>query len=156
MPAYLGFHAMAKQHTEVPDEVVGRLRAICLGFPAVYEESAWIGTRWMIGKRNFAHVVMIDAGWPPAYAKAAKSNGPLVVVTFRVPEEKHDAGRFLCRPLFKPPWWPDIAGVEIDGATDWEEVEGLLTDSYLALAPKNMVTEGGRKPLRARRVKSAG
>ncbi len=145
---------MAKQRTEVPDEVVTRLRAICLALPAAYEEAAWTGTRWMIGKRNFAHVVMIDAGWPPAYVRAAKSNGPLVVVTFRVPEQKCDAGRFLSRPFFKPPWWPDIAGIEIDHATDWEDVKALLIDSYVALAPKSMVDAAGSKPVRAPRIKS--
>jgi hypothetical protein len=147
---------MAKQRTQVPDDIVARLRTICLGFPAAYEEAAWTGTRWMIGKRNFAHVVMIDAGWPPAYAKAANSNGPRMVLTFRVPEHKYDAGFFLRRPFFKPPWWPDIAGIEIDAATDWEQVQALLADSYLALAPKNMLGETGPKPVRARRTRSAG
>jgi hypothetical protein len=146
--------AMAKQRTEVPDEIVARLRGICLALPAAYEEAAWTGTRWMIGKRNFAHVVMIDAGWPPAYVKAARSNGPLVVVTFRVPEQKYDTGRFLCRPFFKPPWWPDIAGIQIDDATDWEDVKALLADSYLALAPKSMVTENRPKPVRDAGAKS--
>lgn len=132
---------------EVPPEIVARLRAICLALPAAYEESAWVGTRWKIGRHNFAHVVAIDAGWPPAYARAAGSRGPLLVVTFRVPESKLEMARFAQRPYFKPVWWPDIAGVVIDADTDWDEVETRLTDSYRALAPKSLlksvVDEGG-------------
>ena len=62
---------MPSQRATVPRDVVAKLRLICLGLPDAYEESAWVGTRWCIRKKNFAHVLMIDAGWPPAYARLA-------------------------------------------------------------------------------------
>jgi hypothetical protein len=56
---------------------------MCLALPEACEEQAWVGTRWSIRKRNFAQVVAIDAGWPPAYARAASTEGPAIVLTFR-------------------------------------------------------------------------
>ena len=129
-------------HTTVSDSVVSRLRAICLELPEAYEEQAWVGTRWMIRKKNFAHVLAIDSGWPPAYARAAKSDGPLTVVTFRS-GARLEAPRFSKVPFFKPVWWPDIAGLAIDAATDWDEVADLLTGSYCLLAPKKLVAQIG-------------
>ena len=116
-------------------EIVAKLRAVCLELPAAYEEAAWVGTQWMIGKHNFAHVLRIDSGRPPAYAKAAGSDGPLTVLTFRLPPAKLDA-RFAQRPFFRPPWFANIVGIRIDGGTDWNEVANLLADSYCLLAPK--------------------
>jgi len=52
-------------------EVVARLRQMCLGLPEAYEERAWVGLRWRIRTHTFAHVLTVEAGWPPAYAQAA-------------------------------------------------------------------------------------
>ena len=72
------------EHPEVAAAIVARLSAICLGLPEAWQERAWTGTRWMVGKKNFAHVVAIAEGWPPAYAQAAGHPGPLTVLTFGV------------------------------------------------------------------------
>ena len=42
---------------DVPDHIEGELRAICLTLPDAYEEQAWKGTRWMVRKKTFAHVL---------------------------------------------------------------------------------------------------
>jgi hypothetical protein len=63
-------------------EIVDRLRSVCLAFPEAYEESAWVGTRWRIRKKTFAHVLTIEAGRPPGYARAAATEGPVTVLTF--------------------------------------------------------------------------
>ncbi|MDR6843230.1 hypothetical protein [Pseudoxanthomonas sacheonensis] len=127
-------------HAAVPIAIVTRLRAICLELPEAYEERAWVGTRWMIRKKNFAHVLVIDSGWPPAYARAAKSEGPLTVLTFRS-GARLEASRFSKAPFFKPVWWPDIAGLAIDAQTDWDEVADLLAGSYRLLAPKKLAAQ---------------
>ena len=124
----------------VSEPIVSRLRAICLEFPEACEEQAWVGTRWMIRKKNFAHVLVIDSGWPPAYARAAKSEGPMTVLTFRS-SARLEAPRFSKPPFFKPVWWPDIAGVAIDAETDWDEVSDLLAASYCLLAPKKLAAQ---------------
>jgi hypothetical protein len=127
-------------HANVEPRIVDRLRAICLEFPEAHEEQAWVGTRWMIRRRNFAHVLVIDAGWPPAYARAAGTDGPATVLTFRS-GARLAAPRFSRAPFFKPVWWPDIAGLFIDAATDWDEVAELIAASYCLLAPKKLAAQ---------------
>jgi hypothetical protein len=123
---------------EVAAEVVAAVRSICLGLPEAYEEEAWVGTRWRIRKRTFAHVVRIDGGWPPAYARAAGADGPMTVLTFRSSGPELEALRASGDPFFAPPWWSDIVGMVLDDEVDWDEVGELLTDSYCALAPKKL------------------
>jgi hypothetical protein len=129
---------MKSRRENVPHEIVARLRLVCLDLPEAYEEPAWVGTRWMIAKKNFAHVLMIDAGWPPAYAKAAGSNGPLCVLTFRISAAAAGAQRFERPPFFRPGWWVNIVGLVLDAHTDWDEVATLITGSYCVLAPKKL------------------
>ena len=57
---------------DVPTEILDAVRAVCLALPDAYEEAAWVGTRWRIRGKTFAHVLTIDAGWPPAYARAVR------------------------------------------------------------------------------------
>ena len=64
------------QNIPVPHEILSRLRLACLDLPEALEEPAWAGTRWVVRKKNFAHVLMIDGGWPPAYALAAGTTAP--------------------------------------------------------------------------------
>jgi len=127
---------MARPH--VDPATLARLRAICLGFPDAAEEAAWAGTRWCVRKKNFAHVVAIDAGWPPAYAAAAGSDGPLTVLTFRLPIARLAAPRYARAPFFKPVWFADVLGLRLGADTDWDEVEDLLAASYQVLAPKRL------------------
>ena len=51
---------------EAPAGWLGRIRPICMALPEVDEEEAWVGTRWTVRKRNFAHIVFIADGGPPA------------------------------------------------------------------------------------------
>ena len=126
-------------HAQVPPAIVARLNAICLGLPEACEESAWTGTRWMVGGKNFAHVLAIDAGWPPHYARAAGTDGPVVVLTFRLPVSRLEAPRFARAPFFRPRWFPNIIGMTLDERVDWDDFADLLTESYCVLAPKKLV-----------------
>jgi hypothetical protein len=117
---------------------LAKLRLTCLELPEVTEEAAWTGVRWCVSGKNFAHVLNIDAGWPPAYAKAAANDGPVCVLTFRLSAERCAAARFRRAPFFRPVWFPNIAGVVIGRTTDWDEIDDLLRDSYRVLAPKKL------------------
>ena len=123
----------------VPSAILSRLRLICLELPEAREERAWTGTRWNIRRKNFAHVLTIEGGWPPAYARAAKKDGPVCVLTFRLSREHRAAQRFHREPFFRPVWFPNIAGVIVGSETDWDEIEALIRDSYRVLAPKKLV-----------------
>jgi len=130
--------------SEIAGPILVRLRAVCLALPEVVEEAAWVGTRWMIRKKNFAHVVPIDHGWPPAYAEAADSDGPVVVLTFRSVGPELEVLSHAGHPYFKPVWFPDIVGLVLDDDTDWDEIAELVTDSYCVLAPKRLAAQVDR------------
>ncbi len=131
-----------RARAEVPDKVLAKLRAICLTLPEAYEETAWVGTRWMVRKRNFAHVLAIRDRWPPAYARAAGADG--VVLTFRV--SALDYGAFDgADPRFFPCEWGTLWGTKVVGlklgrSIAWGEVEALVVESYRLLAPKKLAT----------------
>jgi hypothetical protein len=124
--------------SDVAPGLVDRLRSICLALPEVVEQAAWVGTRWRIRQQTFAHVVTIEHGWPPAYAKAAGSDGPLTVLTFQSSGEELEALSNVGRPYFRPPWRPGIVGRVLSDDDDWTEVTELLTESYCLLAPKRL------------------
>ncbi|WP_158845902.1 MmcQ/YjbR family DNA-binding protein [Saccharothrix deserti] len=122
---------------EVPDEIVERLRAVCLAFPEVVEERAWRGTRWRIRQRAFAHVLEVEDGNPPSYAQAAGTDGP--VLTFRSAGPELAALSHAAHPFFKPVWAANVVGLVLDDDTDWDEVAELLTESYRVSAPRKPV-----------------
>ena len=130
---------MATRRPQPPRDVLEKLRLTCLDLPEAYEEAAWVGTRWMVKKKNFAHVLMLDAGWPPAYARAAGASGPLCLLTFRLPESLLASDRFVRAPFFRPPWFPNIVGVAVSEESDWDELSELLVHSYCVLAPAALV-----------------
>jgi predicted DNA-binding protein (MmcQ/YjbR family) len=129
----------------VPAKILTKLRTICLRLPEAYEEAAWVGTRWMIRKRNFAHVVKIEAGWPPAYARAASSDGPLVVVTFRTSDllrdVLRDAGPRFFHAEWGTRWGTKVVGIKLAGEVNWSEVETLVLESYRLLAPSKLTVQ---------------
>jgi hypothetical protein len=127
---------------EVPADVLDALRAVCLPLPEVVEEEAWAGVRWTVRKRNFAHVVRIADGWPPAYARAAGTEGPCCVLTFRSTgaelEALGAAGPPFFRPLWGTRWTPSVAGVVLGAGADPQEIAELVTESYRLLAPARL------------------
>jgi hypothetical protein len=130
---------MATSRPQVPSEIVARLRLAALDLPEAYEETAWIGTRWRIRDKTFAHVLMIDAGWPPAYARASGVDGPACLLTFRTWDREFDPTDFDRSPFFRPVWWPNIVGLILKDDTDWGEVSKLVALSYRVMAPKKLV-----------------
>jgi predicted DNA-binding protein (MmcQ/YjbR family) len=129
---------MSTKRPDVPPKIVAKLRAICLALPEAREEKAWAGTRWRVGTKTFANVVMIADGWPPAYAKAAKNDGPICVLTFESPALAVDAETFTRPPFFRPPWRRTVVGLALGGRVDWEDVGKLIAASYCMLAPKKL------------------
>ncbi|CAN5427846.1 hypothetical protein BH10ACT3_BH10ACT3_16170 [soil metagenome] len=128
--------------TPVPIEIVEQVRSICLAFPDAYEEPAWVGTRWRIRTRTFAHVLTIDQGRPEGYARVVGLVGPVVVLMFRSADPELGVLRDTGHPFFAPPWRPDEVGLIVGDLTraeaDWAEIGELLTESYCAQAPKKL------------------
>jgi hypothetical protein len=126
------------ERADVSEEMLAALRSVCLGLPEAYEEPAWVGTRWRVGKRTFAHVLRVDAGWPPAYARAADDDGPVTVLMFRSRGAELGVLRGAGRPFFAPPWRADEIGLILAEQTDWNEIAELVTESFAVLAPKRL------------------
>ena len=127
---------------DVPDDVETRLRDICSALPDVSEEQAWRGTRWVVRKKTFAHVltVMDDAA-----AEAGSSDGD-VVLSFRAAADELDVLRNAGHPFFYLGWGRDAMGMVLDADTDWGEVRELVTESYCVLAPKKLIALIDRPP----------
>ena len=117
------------------DQVVEAVRAVCQELPEVVEEPAWVGTRWRVRGRTFAHVLEITNAWPPAYAKASGLDGATVLM-FRSSGDELDVLRHADLPYFAPPWRADEVGLVVGDDLDAEEIGELVTISYTCQAPK--------------------
>ena len=115
---------------DVPPEILRRLRPICLGLPEAYEEPAWVGVRWRIRQRTFAHVCTRDPD--------ELHTRPLVVMTFRAPDDEVAAFASGGPPFFRAGWGGNVVGLTFSRRTDWVEVGELLTESYRIMAPKKL------------------
>jgi hypothetical protein len=91
-----------------------------------------------VRRETYAHVLVLDDGWPPAYAAAAGIRGPACVLTFRSGDRLFQPERFDRPPFFRPPWFPNIMGLVLDDSTDWDDVAGVVRESYRVLAPRKL------------------
>ena len=123
----------------VPEAWVQRLATIALSLPDAYQEEAWVGERWRVRGRTFAHVLRVERGRPRAYSDAVGSEGPHVVLTFRADPEELEAIARSGPRYFKARWGRDVGGVVLDDDVDWRELQELVTDSYCRLAPHKLV-----------------
>jgi predicted DNA-binding protein (MmcQ/YjbR family) len=114
---------------DVPEDVVARLRAVCLDLPDAYEEPAWAGTRWRVRTRTFAQVLTVSMDEDDGF----------VVLSFRSAGEELEALRHAGHPFFVLGWGRDALGMVLDEHTDWDEVRELVTESFCVMAPKKLV-----------------
>jgi hypothetical protein len=126
--------------------IVDGLRHICGTFPEVIEEQAWIGTRWKVSSKTFAHVVAVEAAWPPVYVRALDGLAPATVLTFESSGGELVALRSTGPPFFTPSWRGGVVGLVLDDGTDWGEVAELVTESYCTQAPARLAALVDRPP----------
>jgi hypothetical protein len=117
------------EYVDVDRDVLERLRAGCLALPEAWEEQAWVGRRFLVRKRNFAHV----------FAMCDDHGTVTTVMAVRSPEAERDALVASGHPFFLLGWGRDAVGMVLDDDTDWEEVAEIVTESYCVLAPKKLV-----------------
>lgn len=98
-----------------------------------------MGVRWRVRKRTFAHVLTVDPDHQMAYARAAGTDEPVCVLTFRSPVDEIQSLVAGGHPFFKPGWGADVLGLVVDDGLDWDELAELLTESYCRLAPRKLV-----------------
>jgi hypothetical protein len=119
-------------------EALDWARGVCLALPEAYEEDAWVGTRWMVRRRTFAHLLEIVDGYPPSFAAAAGTGGPATVLTFRAAGAELDA--VLAGPAsFGPLWNRGDVGIRLEEHPDRAELAELIQDSYRLRAPTTLL-----------------
>jgi predicted DNA-binding protein (MmcQ/YjbR family) len=121
--------ARRRYSDEVPERIEVRLRTMCLDLPEAYEERAWVGTRWMVRKRTFAHVLSVE--------DADRSSS--AVLAFRSEGEELEALRHAGPPFLMLGWGRDAIGMVLDESTDWDEVREVVTESFCMMAPRKLI-----------------
>jgi len=122
---------------DVPDDIAVRLRDLCLSLPDSHQERAWVGTRWMVRKRTFAHVLAVGVD----------GADPRVVLAFRSAGDDLEMLRRAGHPFVVLGWGRDALGMVLDADTDWDEVRELVTESFCVLAPKKLIALVDRPPI---------
>lgn len=124
---------------DVPPDTEDRLRSICGTLPDAYEERAWVGVRWRIRAKTFAHACAVEPGNPTSDAvRIFAPDRPLDVVSFRVPADDVAGLSAMGFPFYRPGWGANVVGLVLTADTDWDEVAELLTDSYRIQAPRKL------------------
>jgi hypothetical protein len=112
---------------EESNELIKRLRDICLAFPAVVEKEAWGECTFRVtGGKMFA---MTDNNH--------HNSGHLAVWVMAPPTVQETLIRSMPKRFFKPPYvgakgW---VGVRLDARVDWGELAAIVRDGYLMSAP---------------------
>lgn len=126
--------------SELPTDVVAHVRACATLLSGLVEEPAWTGIRWRVGTATVAHLVWIHNGWPPAYARAAGTDGPQAVLTVSADPDERAAltatdPRFF-RPVWATRWRHPVLGIRLDEGTGWEQITELIATSFRLAAPQ--------------------
>jgi predicted DNA-binding protein (MmcQ/YjbR family) len=116
---------MGKQKTKT-DDVLERIRSICLALPESAEVEAWGHPTFRAGKKMFA-----------GYGDAAPDGPTLgLKVGFDRQEELLKDPRFFPTPYAAHQGWVSLY---LNAKTDWDEVKGLVHEAYQQVALKRML-----------------
>lgn len=116
-------------HVDVDPAIVAAVGDRCRTLPEVWDEPAWTGHRWLVRKRNFAHV----------FAMCAADGSVSTMLSFRSPDEERLVLLAMGHPFFHLGWGRNAVGMVLEDDTDWDEVTEIITESYCLLAPKKLV-----------------
>jgi hypothetical protein len=121
---------------EVPEDIEGRIRTICLALPEVAVRVDYSLTRtrstaqsFDIRRKSFCLLVAMESS-------TGKSR-PLLVL--RADPDEREALLSIGHPFFLPRRaGRDRVGVWLTSDTGWDEIRELVTESYRILAPKKL------------------
>ena len=120
---------------EVPEDIVERIRTLCLALPEVTVRVDDSLTRarstarsFDIRRRSFCLLVAVE---DPA-------GRPVPLLVLRASPAEREALLSVGHPFFASRAGRDRIGVLLTGDTDWEEIRELVADSYRILAPKKL------------------
>ena len=111
----------AKEHAKILQQV----RSLCLALPETCEIEAWGHPTFRAGKKMFA-----------AFGGEGNDLSLGLKVGHDRQEELLKDARFFPTPYAAYQGWVSL---RIDGATDWDEVRGLVREAYRQVALKRML-----------------
>ena len=120
---------------EVPEDIVQRVRALCLALPEVtvrvdesHSAARSTAQSFDIRRRSFCLLV----------ARRGPTGEPVPLLVLRADPDEREALLSIGRPFFPPRAGRGRIGVLLTDHTDWEEIRELVTESYRILAPKKL------------------
>jgi hypothetical protein len=127
--------ARASGPVEIPEDIVERVRTLCLALPevTVRVDGSLTRTRstahsFRIRRRSFCLLV----------AWEGPAGQPVPLLVLRAGPDEREALLSTGHPFFASRAGRDRIGVLLTDDTDWEEIRELVTDSYRILAPKKL------------------
>jgi YjbR len=120
---------------EVPEDIVERVRTLCLALPEVTVRIDYSLIRarstaqsFDIRRRSFCLLV----------AREAPAGQPVPLLVLRAGPEERKALLSIGHPFFAARAGRDRIVVVLTDETDWAEIRELVTESYRILAPKKL------------------
>jgi predicted DNA-binding protein (MmcQ/YjbR family) len=111
------------------DQVLKKVRLLCLALPEAVEVEAWGHPTFRAGKKMFA-----------AFGGEGNDLTIGLKVGFERQEELLQDERFFPTPYAAHQGWVSL---RLDGKIDWDEVDGLVREAYRQVALKRMLKEMG-------------
>jgi predicted DNA-binding protein (MmcQ/YjbR family) len=128
-----GSHVSAP--VEVPEDIIERIRTLCLALPqvTVRVDDSLTRTRstaqsFEIRRRSFCLLV----------AREDSTGNAVPFLVLRAAPQEREALLSTGYPFFASRAGGDRIVVVLTDDTDWEEIRELVTDSYRVLAPKKL------------------
>jgi predicted DNA-binding protein (MmcQ/YjbR family) len=113
-----------------------RLRRLCLALPEAHEVIAWGEPTFRVRNKMFATFASAanhhGRGRHAAWVKALPVNQDLLV--------RSAPTRVFVPPYVGPSGW---IGLYLDDVADWDEIQRLLREGYLLVAPKRLAAQVG-------------
>src|SRR2546430_4833902 len=122
----------------VNDEVLERIRAICLALPETSERLSHAAPTFFVrGKRAFLMVLTNHHGDGRFAIWCAAPEGMQQLLT------DADSEKFFVPPYVGHRGW---LGVRLDRGLDWNELAGIAEDAYAEVAPPQLVAAAPAAP----------
>jgi predicted DNA-binding protein (MmcQ/YjbR family) len=120
---------------EVPEDIVERIRTLCLALPEVTVRVDYSRIRarstarsFDIRRRSFCLLVAVEGS----------AGQPVTLLVLRADPDEREVLLSIGHPFFPSRAGRDRIGVVLTDDTDWEEIRELVTESYRVLAPKKL------------------
>jgi predicted DNA-binding protein (MmcQ/YjbR family) len=111
------------------DELLERLRKVCLALPDAHEVEAWGEPTFRVRNKLFAMYASADthhgAGRASVWVNSTHVNQDILL--------RHKPERFFSPPYVGPSGW---VGIYLDKRPSWKIIGDIIRDGYMLIAPK--------------------